>query len=317
MFLESRNILVEVIETLHRNSDLVFREVGVSGFEDIRDEGFDVRQVFRVRSIRPVGIQRDLHLVLLHQVEHVRKNGCVHGKTGRVKGIRHDGKNVLQDFRVISFVEVVGGRLVLGHVLQELEKDLEAGVRNVSHGVLEGPDDGIEYQLELGGGNCKKRREGVVIHRLQQEEEIGSVVRKLFKVFVDHGKRALEEGVEDRRHRLNDVHLQLIDERGHRGEDFGFPRGWDARALVIQQHSVEQRRQETLHDERRIFGPTHPPGDELERLLLDDPHAFDEWLLSHRLSVVNDSSANVFAHHFIYIQHIEIYSAELVHVRMA
>ena len=57
------------------------------------------------------------------------------------------------------------------------------------------------------------------------------MVRELLEVFINHGERALEEGVKYLRHLRCDVHLQLVDERGHRGEHLGLPGSGHAGAL--------------------------------------------------------------------------------------
>ena len=63
--------------------------------------------------------------------------------------------------------------------------------------MLDGPHDRVQHQFELDGGDLEQRREAVVVHGLEQEEEVGSVLRELLKVLVDHLQGALEDGIKD------------------------------------------------------------------------------------------------------------------------
>ena len=56
------------------------------------------------------------------------------------------------------------------------------GVGHVPHGVLEGPDDGVQDQLELGRRDGQECREAVGIDGLKQVEEMGPVLRELFEI---------------------------------------------------------------------------------------------------------------------------------------
>ena len=51
--------------------------------------------------------------------------------------------------------------------LQELFENVEPGVGNVAHGVLEGPDDGVQHQLELLGRDGEEGGETVQVNRLK------------------------------------------------------------------------------------------------------------------------------------------------------
>lgn len=55
-------------------------------------------------------------------------------------------------------------------------------VSYVSHGVFKGPNDGVQHQFELRRRDGQKRREAVRVHRLQQVEEVCSVLWELFEV---------------------------------------------------------------------------------------------------------------------------------------
>ena len=149
------------------------------------------------RQGRGLGVEGHGDLVRLHEGQHVGENGSVHGEAGGVRGVGHHGEHVLEDVRVVCLVEGLR-RLVLlaGHVLQQLEEDVEPGVGDVAHRVLERPDDRVEDELELRGGNVEEGGETVQVDRLQHEEEIGPVFGVLLKVLVDHVQRALEDGVE-------------------------------------------------------------------------------------------------------------------------
>lgn len=48
---------------------------------------------------------------------------------------------------------------------------LQSSVGNVSHGVLERPDDGVKHELELRWGDVEERRKTVVVHRLKHRRQ--------------------------------------------------------------------------------------------------------------------------------------------------
>lgn len=58
--------------------------------------------------------------------------------------------------------------------------------------MFEGPDDGVQHQFELGGGDGEERREAVRVDGLQQVEEVSSVLGILFKVLKDTTTNALK-----------------------------------------------------------------------------------------------------------------------------
>lgn len=82
--------------------------------------------------------------------------------------VRHYREHMLEDVRQVGLVETGGGRLMLLHVLQQFKKDLEAGVSDVPHRVLECPDDAVQHQLELRGRDVEESGEAVVVNRLEQ-----------------------------------------------------------------------------------------------------------------------------------------------------
>lgn len=97
----------------------------------------------------------------------------------RVSDHRED---VLQDICVIHLVEVLCRLIVRHNVLQHVVHNIEPRVGHVAHGVFKGPDDRVEDELELGGGDVEECLKAVRVHRLQQHKEVGPVLRILFKV---------------------------------------------------------------------------------------------------------------------------------------
>ena len=61
-------------------------------------------------------------------------------------------------------------------------RDMLTCVGHVPHGVFEGPDDGVQHQLELGRGNGEEGRETLGVDRLEEVEEVGPVLGVLLKV---------------------------------------------------------------------------------------------------------------------------------------
>lgn len=191
MLLEGGDVLVQVKHALHHDLDLVVGEVGEGRPEQRR------RELLYVQHVVGCGPQLAIDPARLHQREDICQDGGVHGEAGRVRRVRHHREHVLQDVRQVGLVEAGGSRLVLLHVLQQLEQDLEAGVGDVPHRVLERPDDAIQHQLELCGGDVEKGGKAVVVNRLEQQEEVCPVLGVLFEVLVDHLQGALEYRVED------------------------------------------------------------------------------------------------------------------------
>lgn len=50
--------------------------------------------------------------------------------------------------------------------------------------MLEGPDDGVQDQLELGGGDGQEGGEALGGGRLEEVEEMSSVFREFFKILM-------------------------------------------------------------------------------------------------------------------------------------
>lgn len=67
---------------------------------------------------------------------------------------------------------------------------------------------------------------------------------------VDHVEGALEDGVKDLRYLTGDVSPQLVDNGRHGAEHLRFAGGWDV-ALVVNENSVQQRRNKVLSDLKR------------------------------------------------------------------
>ena len=57
-------------------------------------------------------------------------------------------------------------------------------VGHVPHRVLEGPDDGVQYQFELGRGDGQEGWETLGCGGLEEVEEMSSVFWEFFKVLM-------------------------------------------------------------------------------------------------------------------------------------
>ena len=66
-------------------------------------------------------------------------------------------------------------------------------VRYIPHGVLEGPDDGVQDQLELGRGDGQEGRETLGVDCLEQVEEVGPVFWVLLKVLEEQRSGYLQD----------------------------------------------------------------------------------------------------------------------------
>ena len=67
----------------------------------------------------------------------------------------------------------------------------------------------------------------------------------------------------------------------------------------------------TLTHHLSIIRPANPARDEIERLLLDSAHALDERLFHDILAVGSYSATDIFAHHLVHIQHVQVDPAQL------
>ena len=74
---------------------------------------------------------------------------------------------------ILRLVETLGSLWMWGDVLKQLEEDWKSGVRHVPHRVLERPDDWVQHQFELLGGDGEEGGEAVGVDRLQEGEEVG------------------------------------------------------------------------------------------------------------------------------------------------
>ena len=74
-------------------------------------------------SVGFVWVEKDGDFSSLHQGEHVRENGGVHGETRRVRGVSHHTEHVLEDVGEVSLVEALGSfrTSTTADVLQKLK----------------------------------------------------------------------------------------------------------------------------------------------------------------------------------------------------
>lgn len=66
--------------------------------------------------------------------------------------------------------------------MRELCIKVPTCVGHVPHGVLEGPDDGVQDEFELGRGDGQEGREALGRGGLEEVEEMSPVLRELLKV---------------------------------------------------------------------------------------------------------------------------------------
>ena len=113
--------------------------------------------------------------------------------------------------------------------------------------MFKAPDDRVQDKLKLGGWDGKEGEETVRVDSLQEQEEVGAVLRILFKVLVDHVQSALKDSVKDLRDLLSDVASQLIDNYRHGTQHLGLSSRWNV-ALVVEQYSIEERRNKIVRN---------------------------------------------------------------------
>jgi hypothetical protein len=73
-----------------------------------------------------------------------------------------------------GLVETLSCGLVECNVLEELVEDGKAGVGYIPHSMFEGPDNGIQDELELGWGDSEVGWEAVVGHSLEKTTTMAS-----------------------------------------------------------------------------------------------------------------------------------------------
>lgn len=107
-----------------------------------------------------------------------------------------------------------GARQSANRDREQWARTVQSSLRNISHRVLDGPDDAVHEKLELRRKDGQERcdnssgtrsiyeharltREAVQIDCSQQLEEADAVLWELGKVLVDHVQSRLEHGVEN------------------------------------------------------------------------------------------------------------------------
>jgi len=172
------------------------------------------RFVVRSLGVRVDVKQRHGDLALLHEVEHVPQEGAVHLEAALVKPVGEYGEYILDEGQEELLVEALGDLRGSADVGQELVKDIEAGLANVSPGVLEGPDNRVDHVALMICRELEESGEAVQIHRPQETKELHPVVGEVLKVGSDHLQGALKRALHDHGHLVLHVPLKLGDDDG-------------------------------------------------------------------------------------------------------
>ena len=77
---------------------------------------------------------------------------------------------------------------------------VKTGLGDVTHRVLDSPDNAIHEQLELLLRDSEEGGEAVQVDGTEELEEADTVLGELGEVLVDHVERRFEHGVEDGGH---------------------------------------------------------------------------------------------------------------------
>jgi hypothetical protein len=157
---------------------------------------------------------------------------------GLVETIRKDGQNVLQQHEVERAVkarrdlrialDVEQQRKQCGQTLHKhhtkyshvrkrtpRRKNTTSStyrLGDISLRMLERPNDRIHHELLELLRQRKERLETVLVHSLEQLEKVHSVFREIFEILRDHLERALEDRVQNARHKRRDRLLQTVDD---------------------------------------------------------------------------------------------------------
>ena len=107
-----------------------------------------------------------------------RCTGTKPEQTRHLRGDRHnaDGTGILRT-NTAQYIQAADSRQTPDPV-----RATRTCVCHVAHGVLEGPDDGVEHELELRRVDGQEGVEAVRVDGLQQQEEVGAVLRVLLEV---------------------------------------------------------------------------------------------------------------------------------------
>ena len=89
---------------------------------------------------------------------------------------------------------------------------VQASLCNVTHRVLDSPDDTVHKELELLWRDRKESREAVQVDGTQKFEEADTVFRELGEVLVDHVKSWLEHSIQNGRYLGREERLWEIGE---------------------------------------------------------------------------------------------------------
>eukprot|EP00295_Goniomonas_pacifica_P010933 CAMPEP_0175887026 /NCGR_PEP_ID=MMETSP0107_2-20121207/45946_1 /TAXON_ID=195067 ORGANISM="Goniomonas pacifica, Strain CCMP1869" /NCGR_SAMPLE_ID=MMETSP0107_2 /ASSEMBLY_ACC=CAM_ASM_000203 /LENGTH=299 /DNA_ID=CAMNT_0017207439 /DNA_START=8 /DNA_END=904 /DNA_ORIENTATION=+ len=206
--LKGRHVLAQVKQTHHKGLGLGRSDVGEGLGEELVHVLTDELLIGGHSRIRYWVIERDGHGPSLDAVHAVHEDGSLELEACLVHGVREDDEDV------VSRVELVRDLPARLHVGEQIVEDGESRLGDVALVVLEGPDDGVDDQLEVVGRDEEEGTEAVVVDRLEEFEKVDAVVRVVLEVLRDHLESAVEDALEDERNPICDCDLGLVDDGG-------------------------------------------------------------------------------------------------------
>mmetsp|Transcript_18416 Transcript_18416/g.59909 ORF Transcript_18416/g.59909 Transcript_18416/m.59909 type:complete len:862 (-) Transcript_18416:1209-3794(-) len=309
--LELGVVLLELDHAEDELVDVARGHVREGGGEEARRVRADKGGVVRKGGGAELGHVPERHLELVHlgDGEEVLQDERVELEAGLVEGVRHDGKNLLEQHEVVGLIKLVR-KLALLERHEELEEEVEPRLGDVALGVAEGPHDAVDHEAELLRVEREERAEGVVHHRPEQREELEAVVRVVLEVFGDHHERALKGGGEDDGHELEHRLLHLVDDGSEEREHLRLACVGHVERVVVQDR-VDHRGDELLRHQERVLALFHKRLDEAERLALDGAQQLHHARLGRRLPALRHRLRDEARVVLVHLQHVGVDEAHL------
>lgn len=122
--------------------------------------------------------------------------------TSFVVCVCEDEEDILKDSDE-ELLEKLTGNLgigLLGHVVHEFDAHIKTSILDLTIVVFAGPHARINDEFELPTIQLEQRGEAIQIYRLEELEELHSVLRVFGEIFVDHLKRTFKDIFHNRGH---------------------------------------------------------------------------------------------------------------------
>mmetsp|Transcript_1208 Transcript_1208/g.3673 ORF Transcript_1208/g.3673 Transcript_1208/m.3673 type:complete len:517 (+) Transcript_1208:387-1937(+) len=274
----------------------------------------------------PYHVEEELHDTLLrsnlvqqtafHGVHQLQKDVLLELETRLVEGVCENAEHVLQEREVVLLEERhIHLWRAREQPLQELREDLQATVCHLRLLVLQGPDQRVHIELQLGLRQEEECLEAMRVDCLQQVVKLGAMIRVALEIALDHIARALENHLKYHLDLLGDGVAQPCSQSREEVQHLRVS-GLRHVAPVVRQHRLQQRRDEALcqllHGEANLRGPllcgchVHKCLDQAQGVALDVPHQTHLGVAHDLRALLRSAVRDEVAADLVDLQHVEI-----------